>query len=883
MTDTIPGMHLLERQGPLEILNRCLQEARAGSGKLVLIAAEAGLGKSSLVERFAADHRRDVRTLWGACDGFATPRALAPVHEIAAQTSVSRNTDKPDEESRDRLFRALLEDLAHPQRVTVIVLEDLHWADEATLDFLLYIGRRIQRTSAVFIATYRDDEFSGHHPVRLALGELTGHHVVRIHLAPLSPAAVEVLAKDSGRDAALLHQITGGNPFFVREVLASVGERVPQTVRDAVIARLARCSPAARELAEFVSLSPSKTESWLIESLIGEHQAALDEAGARGVLLAQTDWVGFRHELARLAVHSAIPPERVRGMHEGVLQALRKHGSNLTRLVHHATLANNAAVILEYAPLAAKEAARLGAHRQAAAHLNAALRYRTTLAVPLQAALLERHAIECGLANQTRDAIASATAADAVWRQLGDAEAQSRVLCFLSQEYRTVGDKVGADECVHRAIALLEALPPGASLAMAYSSRSLLAVNRGWNQETMEFGRRALALAREFGDHATEAHALCNIGSAMLGTGDHAGYEPLERSLALALEHKLEEYAARAYRSMLFYAVLIHDFARAERLFREGVAYCEERGIFSHSAYMRAYYLPYELDRGNWTEAGRMANELMRSFEITGVQQRITILATLALIRLRRGDPGADPLLEEAFELALPTSELNRIGRVASACAEQAWLRGDSDEVAREATIGLGYLSGHTAPWIKGELLFWLSRSQVIEPLPIDIAEPYRLMLAGHWQEAAAAWEGMAMPYEQALALAEGPESALREALAILDRLGAAPLAVIVRRRLRERGARGVPRGPNETTRANPAGLTAKETEILALLAHGVSNAQLARRLHRSTKTIDHHVSAILDKLGVGSRTEAVAAAFALGVIPVGENSKLGMSSAKVR
>jgi ATP/maltotriose-dependent transcriptional regulator MalT len=872
MSDNSVPMHLLERQGPLEILNRCLQEAREGSGKLVLVAAEAGLGKSSLVERFAADHRRDARTLWGACDGFATPRALAPVHEIAAQTAMSGAAARPDEESPDRLFRSLLEDLARPERVTVVVLEDLHWADEATLDFLLYIGRRIQRTSAVFIATYRDDESSENHPVRLALGELTGHHVSRVHLSPLSPAAVDMLAKESGRDGALLHQITGGNPFFVREVLASVGERVPQTVRDAVLARLARCSTATRELAEFVSLSPSKTESWLIESLIGEHQCAVDEAGARGLLVAQTDSLSFRHELARLAVHSAIPPERVRGMHEQVLQALAGHGSNLTRLIHHATLANNRAAVLEYAPLAAKEAARLGAHREAAAHLSAALRYRTSLPMPVQAALLENHALECSLANQTRGAIDSATAAVACWREVGDAEAQSRVLSFQSQEYRTVGDKVRADECVESAIALLEALPPSAGLAMAYSARSLLAINRGWDRETLEFGRRALALAREFNDHATESHALCNIGSAMLGTNDYAGYEPLEQSLALALEHGLEEYAARAYRSMLFYAVLIHDFARAERLFREGVAYCEERGIFSHSAYMRAYYIPYELDRGNWTEAARMASELLRSIEITGVQQRITILAALALVRMRRGDPGVDALLDEAWDLALPTSELNRIGRVAAARAERAWLRGELDEVAREATMGLDSVRGHTAPWIKGELLLWLSRAQVIDPLPVDIAEPYRLLLAGHWRAAAAAWEDLGMPYEQALALAEGDEAALRESLAILDRLGAAPLALIARRRLRERGVRGIPRGPNETTRANPAGLTAKETEILALLAHGSSNAQLARRLHRSTKTIDHHVSAILEKLGVRSRTEAVAAAFALGVIQIGND-----------
>jgi DNA-binding CsgD family transcriptional regulator len=862
-------MHLLERQEQLESLNRCLQEARAGAGKLVLVAGEAGLGKSSLVERFALDRRHDAQTLWGACDGLATPRALAPVHEIAVQISVLDRRATPDDESRDWLFRSLFEYFARPECNCVVVLEDLHWADEATLDFLRFIGRRIQRTTTLFIATYRDDEFDANHPVRLVLGELTGHHVVRMRLAPLSARAVEVLAKDSGRDPALLHQITGGNPLFVREVLANQGERVPETVRDAILARLGRCSPATRELAELVSMSPSKTETWLIESVLGPHQSAIDEAGARGLLVGQTESIGFRHELARLAVHSIIPPERVRAMHDRVLQALVDHGADLPRLVHHAALAQNVAAVLKYAPLAAKEAVRLGAHREAAAHLCAALRYRASLAADVQAELLEDHARESGLANQTQAAIDSATAAIACWRQVGNAEAQSRVLGFLSQEYRTVGDKTQADECVQSAVALLEALPPSANLAMAYSTRSLLAVNRGWDQESLEFGRRALTLARQFGDHATQSHALCNIGSALLGIGDHAGYELLGESLALALEHKLEEYAARAYRSMLFYAVLLHDFARADHLYREGVAYCEERGIYSHGAYMRAYYIPCELERGNWTEAARMADELLRSSEISGVQQRITILVTLAIVRLRRGDPGADAPLEEALNLALPTSELNRIGRVTAARAEQAWLCGDVGRVAREALLGLDYVRGHTAPWIKGELMFWLSRTQAIDSIPVDIAEPFRLLLTGKWREAAAVWADLGMPYEQALALAEGPEEALRDALTILDRLGASPLAAVVRRRLRELGARGIPRGPNEATRANPAGLTAKEIEVLTLLAKGSSNAQLARRLHRSTKTVDHHVSAILGKLGVRSRTEAVAAAFALGVIPV--------------
>jgi len=863
-------MQLLERNKQLDELNSCLQQAQQGCGKLVLIAAEAGFGKSSLVERFVADHRREARALWGACDGLSTPRALAPVHEIAAQIADLGRQLPRDDEARDRLFRLLLEELTRRERASVVVLEDLHWADAATLDFLRFMGRRIQRTRAMFVATYREDELAPSHPARLALGELTGQHVIRMRLAPLSPAAVEVLATDSGRDAQQLHRITGGNPFFVREVLASPGAGVPETVRDAVVARLMRCQPAARELAELVALSPGRTELWLVEAMLGRHPPGVSASAATGLLEVHADAVGFRHELARLAVLDTIPAERARAMHAQLAQRLSARGADAARIVHHASFAGLAASVLEYAPRAAGDAARLGAHREAAAHLSAALHCGVELPTARRAHLLECHAREASLANQTRAAIASADAAIEAWREAGEVAAQARVLSLLSQEYRTVGEREGADRCVMAAISLLQGLPPSADLAMAYSGRSLLAVHRGWDHEALQFGQRALELARQLGDRAAESHALCNIGGARLGAGDAAGYAALERSLALALEDKLEDHAARAYRTLLFYAVLSHDFARAQQTFQDGVEYCEERGIFSHSAYIRAYYTTAELDRGHWTDAARTATELLHGSEVTGVQQRITILTTLALVRLRRGDPGVDELLDEALALALPTRELNRIGRVAVARAERAWYAGRLEDVAREAALGLEHVRGHTAPWIKGELLFWQSRAQPALRLVEGAAEPYRLMLSGDWQAAAHSWEHLGMPYEQALSLADGPESALRAALVILDGLGAGPLAAMVRLRLRKLGVRKIPRGPRATTRGNPARLTAREVQVLTLLVSGHTNAELARRLHLSAKTVEHHVSAILEKLDVHSRTEAVAAAFGLGIVKTG-------------
>jgi DNA-binding CsgD family transcriptional regulator/tetratricopeptide (TPR) repeat protein len=861
----IAAMQLLERQEQLDTLTRSYGEARDGSGKLILITGEAGLGKSSLVEQFVAETKRNARILWGACDALDTPRALGPVHEIAAQTSLFDGRATPPNDARDWLFGALFAQLVPPQRPAVVVLEDVHWADESTLDFFRYIGRRIQRTAALFVVTYRDEELSAVHPVRLALGELTGRHVLRMRLPPLSAAAVEELAKDSGQDAALLYQITGGNPFFVCEALASPYERVPETVRDAVLARLMRSSAATRELAELVSISPGKTEAWLLDSLIGAHGSAVDEGVTRGLLATHGDAVSFRHELARLAVRSTIPAEQARAMHGRVFEVLESQDADLTQLVHHAALANNADAVLKYAPLAAKEAAHLGAHREAAAHLSAVLRYCNALSTTTQAEFFERHAEECGLTNQTAKAIASANRALDLWRLAGDIEAQSRVLSLLTPEYRMSGEGKMADQCIAQAIALLEPLAPSIHLAMAYSTRSRLASNRGLDQEAIEFGERALQLARKFADPAIESQALNSIGSAMLIAGDSSGYESLDRSLAVARENNLEECTARAYCNLMFCATLGHDFVRAERSFRDGVAFCEERGLFSSIAYLRTYGSRLALDRGDWTEAAQIVSELSHSTELVPVQ-RVPTRVTLALVRIRRGDPGAEDPLNEVYDLALSMGEPERIGRVTAARAEQAWYCGDLETVARQTAIGLEHLADHRIPWVKGELLFWQSRVQAVESSSNHVAQPYRLMLSSDWQAAAAAWEKIGMPYEQAMCLAEGPDEALLRSLAIVDRLGAGSLEAIVRRRLRERGVRGVPRGPRETTRANPGGLSQKEFEVLALLVEGCSNAQIARRLHRSTKTIDHHVSAILAKLEVQSRAEAITAAFGLGL-----------------
>jgi DNA-binding CsgD family transcriptional regulator/tetratricopeptide (TPR) repeat protein len=863
-------MDLLERQVQLGELSQHLRNAGSHAGKIVFLSGEAGAGKSTLVEEFAQQAARGTRVLWGYCDALQTSRVLGPVNEVLAGLSLSPGAPREFDLPREQLFSRLFERLSPPNPLSIVVLEDLHWADEATLDFVRFLGRRIQRTRCMLIATYRDDELAPTHLLRGVLGELTGKHTVRIHVPILTFSAVEQLARGTGCDARRVYDVTGGNPFFVREFLCAPTDAVPGTVRDAVLARLMQCSSAGREVAEFVSLLPGRTEPWLTRALLGDIGAGADDAVERGLLRYHDGAVAFRHELGRLAVASAIPRASAQALHQSILGALVAHEADVSQLVHHALHAHDVKALLEYAPRAAQQAAAAGAHREAVAHFTTALRYADSLSMPERAQLLELHATECNVTNQVAESLASSTQALALWRECGDALAQARVLLLIGRQYWKSGQNILANRHVGDAIELLESLPRGRELGMAYSARSQLAMTNDERNQALAYGQRALELATQFEDHGVRTHALNNMGTALLESDNTSGLSKLEEALAVALEHNLHDHAGRAYANLVSSSVRQRLNKVVLRYLPEGIEYCEVHDVQDSLLYTRVYGAHFELHSGHWDKAAEVAAELLEHHTLS-IAQRVPALLALALIRARRGDPRVDPLLDEALRLALQTGEFQRIGPVAAARAELAWYRGDPQRVAEEAAIGLKAAAGRLDRWIPGELAFWgHCGCPKVEPA-IPIAEPYRLMIDGDWQGAADAWLSLGAPYERALALAHGPEEALRESLLILEQLGAGPLAAIVRQRLRELGVRGIPRGPRASTRKNPAGLTSREVQVLRLLVRGHTNSELAHRLHISAKTVDHHVSSILDKLDVRSRTEAVAAAFGLGILKTDE------------
>ena len=801
-------MQLLERESALDTLGGWFAEARAGRGRLVLVAGEAGVGKTTLVDEFALRHRQAARILQGACDALTTPRPLGPLADVAPALGGRLDQLLQDEAPREVLFGALLERLRESRVATVLVIEDVHWADEATLDLLRFLARRLGPAAALVVVTYRDDELGPQHPVQLLAGDLASSASVRrLWLAPLSRQAVAVLAGPHGLDPAALYERTGGNPFFVTEVLAAGEQAIPATVTDAVLARAARLSPSARQVLDAAAVVGPPVEMWLLVEAAGASSAHLDECVTAGMLKGQAGGVGFRHELARLTVERALGPGRRAELHGRVLAALLARGGaapDPARLAHHAEGAGDGLAVLAYAPVAARRAAALGAHREAAAQYARALRFADALAPAERAELLEGHSYECYLTDQLADATASRERALGCWRAAADRRKEGDTLRWLSRLAWYQGRNADAERAGQQAVELLEGLAPGPELAMAYSNLSQLNMLAGNNDEALAWGGRAIDLAESLGQTETLIHALNNVGTVEWCQGRPAGQRTLERSLALALAHGLEEHAARAYTNLAFSALNLRDYPLASRYHEEGVRYCTERDLDTWRLYMLASQARADFEQGRWTAATRTVELVLRDPRTAPIS-RIEALAVLGRLRARRGDPGVWPPLDEALALATGTGELQRLGPVAVARAEAAWLQGDpamARGVVEDALDLAERMAGQTWPWPTGELAFWRWRLGGPDRLPTRglpdaAAEPFRLQMAGAWEAAADRWRALGCPYEAAAALADSDqEPQLRTALTELERLGARPLGALVARRLRELGVRGLARGP---------------------------------------------------------------------------------------
>ena len=863
-------MDLLERAPFLDTLAEYADEACNGYGRLVLVSGESGVGKTALLEAFE-ERCKGTRWLWGACDGLLTPRPLGPLFDIGPQAGGELAGLCRRGATRDRLFAAFQAEISSPATFTVVAMEDLHWADEATIDLVSFLGRRLGRMPALVLVTYRDDELGEDHLLRVALGDLATQRATRrVRVPPLSAEAVRTLVGQRGVDAAELHRITDGNPFYVTEILEAGWPSVPPTVRDAVCARLARAVPATRCAVEAAAVIGSRVGRALLSAVLAGSGSSADDCLAAGIVVAEGNDFRFRHELARMAVEAGVAPDRKREVHAAVLAALEERGdADPAVLAHHAEGAGDDAAVLRHAPVAARCSSVLGAHREAAAQFERAMRCARDGDKVTRASLHEGLAGEYALLDRWEETEQELRAGLALRRELGDELRAGEDLRLLSTTLWRLCRGDESERAAEEAVRILELLPAGRELAWAYAR---LGASR-WNRGRTDDGLGAIHMARDLGECLQlpdlESFGLHAIGITQARSGQD-GIPLIERALRIAVDAALPEVVGNTYSSLQEAGVLLRRFADAERYFIAGMAYCEGRELGVYSLCLQGWRACALLLLGRWDDAAGISAEMLDRRGISPVN-RLNPLRVLGSIRGRRGAPGTWELLDEALVLAEGTGEPQWMVPVRLARAEAYWLEGQPDSAEREADLADDVCAGRDAR-DGGALAAWLRRTGSRRAPRGELAEPYRLQMAGDWAEAARLWTGLGCPYDAALALGDATdETALRQALKIFASLGASPAVQLTRHKMRQLGIRSIPAGPRAATRSDPMGLTRREREVLGLICAGHTNAEIAAKLFISAKTVDHHVSAVLAKLDAPTRELAASHAARLGLAGAAE------------
>ena len=879
-------VRLFERDEQAAAVRGYLAEAAAGHGRMVFVAGEAGVGKTSFVGRVLLDTAAMAQVAAGGCDGSATPAPLGPLVEMLPHLP---DGVWPDGAPRQQVFARLLAALREPKQREpgqapppyLLVVEDAHWADEATLDLVRHLARRIHGCRALVLVTYRPEDLVAGHPLGVVLGDAaTATGVRRLGVPPLTRDGVaQLVAEHAGDgpgtasvDVGRLHQVTGGNAFFVTEVLSGEPGVVPATVRDAVLARVGRLSEPARAALDVVAMCGARAEIELLEAVLDDGLGALDEPLERGLLRTLDCEVQFRHELARLAVAERVPAFRRIVVHRQILRALQGRSDERidhARLAHHGDAAGVPEAVLAHAPEAAARAADLGSHREAVGQYQRTLRFGERLPDLRRAEVLWALGYECYLTDLIDDALTAIRGALAIWEEAGDKMRVGDAYRCLSRLNWFAGRNDVAEEQAGLAVEALRGTD-SVELAMAYSNIAQLRMLSSDVSGARLWGERALVAL----DHVrpgpkrdeVRVHALNNLGTAEVISGDlRAGILKLTTSLDEARAADLHEHAARAYCNLVSCAVEQRRHAEAERHLEAGLEYCIDRDLDSWTLYLQGWQARLRLQRGEYAAARQCAERVLLQANVAPASQ-VEPLVVLVLALARTGQTGWVEPLDRATRLAQGIGEIQRLGPVTAARCEIAWLSGDRDRARRLAADTWPKAIAGDCPWNGGMIATWLGDPDRLDGAPV--APPYLLEVTSRWYEAAELWHDLGSPYESALALARSDDpDFMIEAVRRFDRLGATGAGDRLRSLLRARGSR-VPRRPHAGARRQPDGLTARESQVLSLLAEGLPDAEIADRLVISPRTVEHHVAAILTKLGVRSRHDAAARAKGLASDP---------------
>jgi ATP/maltotriose-dependent transcriptional regulator MalT len=864
-------MELIERTEFLNALSTKFENITNGEGHCVFVSGEAGIGKTSLVKAFCMEQKAECNIFQGACDALFTPRPLAPLYDIMWQVNSNMWSDSHSIEERSTLFTEFFRELSIQNKKIIIVFEDIHWADEATLDFIKFFARRITQLQCLFILTYRDNEIHSRHPLRTVLGQLPPDSFTQLQLTPLSREAVEKMAVEKGYCGENVYNISGGNPFYVNEILASYSMGVPDNIKNAILSTYNIAGEKTKQVWELLSVIPGNFEVKYLEKFDPLYAAAIENCIDTKILIINNGYINFKHELFRRTIESSLSPLKRISLNKKVLeihQAVFEQNHEIERIIHHAKNANEYDTVVHYAPIVAKQAASLGAHIEASKLYMTAIEYYQGNDKDVLLGLYESYAYECYLTNQVEDAIIYTVRVLNMWKEKNDTEQKGNSLRFLSRLWWLAGNSANAEKFAWLAIDTLSELPSSTTKAMAYSNMSQLKMLFDQADECIEWGEKAIAIAKELNDEQTLSHALNNVASVYIymPCSQQKGIDLLQQSLAIALKNSFHEHVARAYSNMGSNGLKMKNYPLAKKVLDEGIKYCEERGLESSRSIMLSVKALVELETGDWKKAYSIAERLLNAEQHLSTFT-ISLWNVMATIKMRSGEEDAVETLFDSTKEAFASTELQRIIPTMVSSLEYEWLTGKPFIKKEDFDRAAAMIRESIYTIEKNEFFFWAQKAGR-NYLPLaEIYEGYDVSCIKKVQQAAMLWKKAGSPYTQAIILFEGSEADKKDAIKIVHDLGATAVYEKMKMEMRMSGIKSIPRGIRKSTQLNPALLTGREMDVLQLLKEGLQNKEIGNKLFISPKTVDHHISSILFKLDVNSRAKAVQEAGKLEII----------------
>jgi ATP/maltotriose-dependent transcriptional regulator MalT len=864
-------MELIERNKFLAALEGVFEKIVEGEGHCILLAGEAGIGKTSLIKAFSKQKKNDCNIYQGTCDSLFTPRPLAPLYDIIGQ--INNDLWPNDDQAVDRvkMFSKLFNELRNQDKPTLVIFEDIHWADEATLDFIKFFARRIAQIRCLFIISYRDNEVNAQYPLRNLLGQLPSDSFTTLQLLPLSRQAVEALASEKGYSGEDVYSISGGNPFYVNEILASYSPGIPENIKDSILALYNTLDDKIKGVWSALSVIPAGFEVAYLERMEPEYETVIENCLLAKIIVLDNGVIFFKHELYRRTIEASLSPVLRVALNKRILDLFLEdfeQNQEIERIIHHAKNANEHQLVIKYAPLAAGQAAAVGAHIESARLYYMAISCYNGDDKDVLAKLYEPYAYECYLTNQLKEAIAYQEKLLAIRQEQDDKEQMGNSFRFLSRLWWFEGNHKQSEHYAYRAIKALGEHSSSKATAMAFSNMSQLKMLSDQNALSIFWGEKAITLAKELKDDETLSHALNNVGSAYLKVpaSKQQGIDMLMKSLEIALKKSYHEHAARAYINLIGNSIILKDYEFAEKASEEGIQYCMDRDLDSWAAYMLSCKARLLLETGNWEQAYAIADKLLANKSYTSIVI-IPALTVIATIKMRRGDTDALPLLLEASDLAFEAMELQRIIPVLAALLEYEWLTGERVVEKEMFESALNLLTDTDAEHYKQEFDFWVTKVQKNNYQAKVFYDAYKISDTKAKVKSVAPSEESGCRYAHAIKLFDGGIADKKMAINIIHGLGANRVYEKMKADMRTSGIKNIPRGMRKSTLENPANLTRRELDILFLLKEGLQNKEIAERLFISAKTVDHHISSILFKLDAKSRAKAVTEAVRLEII----------------